>query len=1125
MDCQDRLDATDLLRLSVREPSLFQIELILSCPVYLLIRVNLLQNWQNIIAFRRQYREISILLLTLDQEKSGFRDRIWEINGVNYEVLSVECLIRSSSLILDLERNYLNPSECHARKGSFDVMALDNDEARKAIFYPIEQILLKDRHALQVFIADTYNSKTVYITFSQKLDAWIVCVGNTARVLKDLNQAIETDEGNCVQEIFNDVMRILRGVCNLEALKLEIDGCTMVGEYCKASPEGLRLKMNEIASNLSQSPAFHPKFSERFFRKYGLVYGNIELLAEFSNVSQFYEHLSEVYTRESSESYNDGVKGRVLYFIEISDNKKGESINEVEDDAYDDINSAKSAKTVVVEVAKILRTEYQALKQIKQLIKGLSASNYEESLLDSQIRKVCSQYNLSQSPERYIGLAHELLRKYLHKKIAEDQSKKELLEIIAENKSVSVAETIPADAIPIIALVSYNFKNLQDISRLLGYKLAKLKRSTVLEAKCIYESDDIDEKFYSNSNILVLALGWNECNEQAFINEVKTLEKKQLPCNLIGYCKKNTEEVIPRIEETFRKIRKTVSSLKEMLPTKMIIINDQETLKIVNILALIITESPRFQPAFTNNPKVTEMAITPAEFIEEVSTGKKICYLVLPLGIPGMGKTFLEPTIKKLAQRKGYDYFSISSDEIRENSMNIYKKQHLGADFDQAFKKTSKSSKNAYIQRLFDIIESCKKHSIIFCDKNHPIDAIISFMKSIAKNSFKSVTIKLIGLAPKCNAKTVTKKNTYDMSLDFIISCMHRVLARDSHQTLVGSPSKKLGVMFAFLSLYKNINFESYLDLGIDYLIKIPFTPESGEFGGSELRELIMGQLQNLRADIEGKHTSLEHISDRICELRCIHNFSNERFLEAELNSILPDLNKLKLSPDALQFVPASVLAEKTSEIPEERKQIIHPKKKEKVNKRKDQRIPVYLGIDLKDSLLDTAVAIILSCLSEIYSFYPIPALQKDINEIAKLSGPGKNRSNSCWKFPNSLHVTSLFIGGDSSKAESKEYLSFNEGKACEIELSHLVYCPGAIICSAVSVKGAFSPLVENKIPHVTLLVANKPPKYSNTILSKVNFSEDMSEASFMDGKMRQMIYCCKFSGSMSFQGINTYFY
>ena len=72
------------------------------------------------------------------------------------------------------------------------------------------------------------------------------------------------------------------------------------------------------------------------------------------------------------------------------------------------------------------------------------------------------------------------------------------------------------------------------------------------------------------------------------------------------------------------------------------------------------------------------------------------------------------------------------------------------------------------------------------------------------------------------------------------------------------------------------------------------------------------------------------------------------------------------------------------------------------------------------------------------------------------------------WKFPNTHHATTLFIGGTKSKLKQKEYEFFQEGKAVEVTIRAIIYVPERLVAGICFPKTD----IENDFPHITLMVS-----------------------------------------------------
>lgn len=97
---------------------------------------------------------------------------------------------------------------------------------------------------------------------------------------------------------------------------------------------------------------------------------------------------------------------------------------------------------------------------------------------------------------------------------------------------------------------------------------------------------------------------------------------------------------------------------------------------------------------------------------------------------------------------------------------------------------------------------------------------------------------------------------------------------------------------------------------------------------------------------------------------------------------------------------------------------------------------------------------------------------------------------NSTFHNPDSWHVTCLYIGKNLSKVNTTIYKNFVEGIKYSIESYTIVYIPGQLILTPVRVED-FN-LIENKYPHVTLMVGSLRAVDSNYVLRYI-FEETVS--------------------------------
>ncbi len=141
------------------------------------------------------------------------------------------------------------------------------------------------------------------------------------------------------------------------------------------------------------------------------------------------------------------------------------------------------------------------------------------------------------------------------------------------------------------------------------------------------------------------------------------------------------------------------------------------------------------------------------------------------------------------------------------------------------------------------------------------------------------------------------------------------------------------------------------------------------------------------------------------------------------------------------------------------------------VPQKAEPKVPIFLAVSVTSAIKQPLDLALKAC-KEVQKSATID----DKGELADLRKYLEADTGS-WKFPNSHHVTTLFIGGKKDLVETKIYKDFHEGEKMDIRLGAIVLVPHKLVFGICFLKTA----VDNKIPHITLLVNHCPPKLSNT--------------------------------------------
>ena len=120
---------------------------------------------------------------------------------------------------------------------------------------------------------------------------------------------------------------------------------------------------------------------------------------------------------------------------------------------------------------------------------------------------------------------------------------------------------------------------------------------------------------------------------------------------------------------------------------------------------------------------------------------KVTTFVMIPMGVPGMGKTFgvnlFKNLVSKLPIKAKFD--SVSSDDTRKQAMDELIKKNSKLSEDKAFENSRKTGIKYFNDQLVSLLKSseklnCNAH-FIFIDKNHPPNAIPGTMETIQNNA------------------------------------------------------------------------------------------------------------------------------------------------------------------------------------------------------------------------------------------------------------------------------------------------------------------------------------------------------------------------------------------------------
>ena len=327
-------------------------------------------------------------------------------------------------------------------------------------------------------------------------------------------------------------------------------------------------------------------------------------------------------------------------------------------------------------------------------------------------------------------------------------------------------------------------------------------------------------------------------------------------------------------------------------------------------------------------------------------------------------------------------------------------------------------------------------------------------------NEFPS---KVVAFIPKTTQEFVDGLS-WPISFKVLYTCICRVLTRKDHQTLNQTDAENISLLIKMYNFYRGYDFKYYVRLGVKKLIPINFIDENTEIP-EQCKQKLIEILKETKPGKDPKASSVE-----------------------ELLALIPEKN-LSFPNIIIPFI--------------------------------NEEIPTYIGIEFSESFNLSVVSLVTSALSSLSTIYDDHLIAEDILLFQTHDvpfSPGKLVSGN-WKYPQSLHVTTLFIGKNSKVLHSPYYKSFVDKEKYSMRLNKIVYIPQKLICATVDFLNT-SPLIANKIPHVTLLLGKLPAKTSNEILESISLDKDFGKYETKYGSC----YTIKLS-SICTEGISKMFY
>ena len=465
------------------------------------------------------------------------------------------------------------------------------------------------------------------------------------------------------------------------------------------------------------------------------------------------------------------------------------------------------------------------------------------------------------------------------------------------------------------------------------------------------------------------------------------------------------------------------------------------------------------------------------ELRTETGHNIKRIIVLIPMTIPGNGKTFFINQLKALIEKYKIKFYSIGSDLIRRKVMNDMMRKNRRMTEKEAFEKSGKTASFKFEEELvntFDEIYKSKstKNSIIYIDKNHPPNAINRSTEPIRKyleknmdTSFK-LDLQFVALIPDCIKYFEFGENCNSFipfSISYFIQCYLRVKHRNDHPTLNGDTKNLINIFGIFISNFINVSLKEnniIMFHKLNRAIKLPFTDEIEDEG---LPQDLVEAGKNFFEELIKNKNNREPTA------------LSKKF-EKLINDYYPKGNEFYSTKNVVSSTTEPIIGNLYNI------QI----KKENLGKIEDF---VYLGLFVKGEENYTKIKEnIANSLKKIKDQFK-PENIDEINQLIKCIENVKHYELPTeWKYPhvahkNLWHCTTLFKGKQkfSEIAKTDEYKQFIQGEKVMIKLLGVVYVPESTIVMIIKLDKNIK--IKNTYPHITGFIKDFAPKYSNNVM------------------------------------------
>eukprot|EP00743_Colponemidia_sp_Colp-15_P003376 GILK01003650.1.p1 GENE.GILK01003650.1~~GILK01003650.1.p1 ORF type:complete len:1015 (+),score=171.34 GILK01003650.1:418-3045(+) len=423
------------------------------------------------------------------------------------------------------------------------------------------------------------------------------------------------------------------------------------------------------------------------------------------------------------------------------------------------------------------------------------------------------------------------------------------------------------------------------------------------------------------------------------------------------------------------------------------------------------------------------------------------CTVLIPIGIPGMGKTTMYELIRsRLAADIALHV--VSSDECTNRELRRFKYDPMDKDKQKVFRRAAQEGSKTFFRTIGDILRQSNRllrsvpktnKMLLMFDKNHPPNALNRAISTVMQNCPAHLVVHPIAILPQTLSCAIQRQD-YPLSLEFLHQCLQRVRRRVGHPTLNGTEPEYALTVVRFFKLFANQSLEDEVlrECGFKMVLRFPFTVQEDAYPFTESQRGALSRLVQITPPFE-REPAPETLQEFNQLLDTVFPSSSSEVAEPAVAS-LAEVGNLFASSIASTFESAINIA------------AIEPismrgKSSEKTTPAK--RRLLYAGIDLAQHAAQVE-----------------PLLAETSNKFAQscfvdLSVAGLYPAEG-------LHLTAVFWR-DRTPDPTEVMYSYArsvEGSLFEAQLYKIVIVPGKVACALARTNAR---LEKDQIAHVTL--------------------------------------------------------